>query len=115
MYEEKGLHSRIYPYTTQVLQYANEKEDGPPWVVKSRSAATRNERRGYGKAVVRVWTPSEWEPVIEGVDPSDRCDAFPCCDHADGLFNCEPDEDEEDDVDWDDVRTEQVFYPEGDY
>lgn len=148
MYEEKGVHARIYPYMTQVIQYSNLKPDGTHWIAKNRSTATRNERRGYGPAMVRVWTPSEWEPVLEGVNPADRCEDFPCCgheagdctgalygpdsaivaqvelehatghsqcDHADGMFNCEQDEDEEGDVDWDEVNTEQVYYPEGDY
>lgn len=113
---------------TQVIQYANEQTDGPPWIAKNRSAARRNERRGHGAAVVRVWTPSEWEPVLDEVNPGDRCEDFPCCghesgdcngdlygsdaaivarvemeyatghsecDHADGLYNCHPDEEED--------------------
>lgn len=60
-----GVHHRIYPFTEEVVQYGNEREGLPPWIVRDRSAATRSERRGYGRAVVRRWTPSEWTPLEE--------------------------------------------------
>lgn len=62
--KDKGLHRKIYPYTKEVLQYANEREGQDPWVVENRSTATRNERRGFGRAVVRKWIPGGWTPVI---------------------------------------------------
>lgn len=64
----RGMHRRIYPYTTDVLQYANEREGGDPWIVKDRSTATRNERKGFGRALVRTWTPGGWNPVIGDPD-----------------------------------------------
>lgn len=63
--EPRGLHHRIYPYMDSLIQYANEDlgEDVEPWIVRDRSAALRTERRGGGRAMVRVWTPSEWAPL----------------------------------------------------
>jgi len=65
--EPRGLHHRIYPYMTELVQYANEDlgEDVEPWIVRDRSAALRTERRGGGRAMVRVWTPSEWAYLNE--------------------------------------------------
>lgn len=64
---KRGMHRRIYPYTTEVLQYANEREGETPWIVKDRSSATRNERQGFGRAVVRTWVPGPWSPVTSEV------------------------------------------------
>ena len=63
--EPRGLHHRIYPYMDHLVQYANEDlgENIEPWIVRNRSAALRTERRGGGRAMVRVWTPSAWAYV----------------------------------------------------
>lgn len=61
-----SLHHRIYPYMNELVQYANETENGEPWIVRDRSAALRNERTGRGRAVVRTWIPTDW--VTVGVD-----------------------------------------------
>lgn len=63
--EKRGLHHRIYPFMDSLVQYANEDmgRDVEPWIVRDRSAALREERRGRGRAMVRVWTPSEWTYV----------------------------------------------------
>lgn len=60
--EPRGLHHRIYPHMDSLVQYANEDlgKDVEPWIARDRSSALRAERRGRGRAVVRVWTPSEW-------------------------------------------------------
>lgn len=65
--QPRGLHHRIYPYMTELVQYANEDlgEDVEPWIVRDRSTALRTERRGRGRAMVRVWTPSSWAYVNE--------------------------------------------------
>lgn len=65
--QPRGLHHRIYPHMTEVVQYANEDlgHDVEPWIVRDRSAALRTERRGGGRAVVRVWTPSAWAYLDE--------------------------------------------------
>lgn len=64
----KGFHHRIYPYMTEFTQYANEQEDGEPWIVRDRSTALRNERQGRGKALVRLWVPTDWVYVNEEED-----------------------------------------------
>lgn len=66
----RNLHHRIYPYMTEVVQYANENpgSDYDPWIVRDRSAALRNEREGRGRALVRVWTPSDWAYVVPEED-----------------------------------------------
>lgn len=62
-----GFHNRIYPYMTEVRQYANEQLTGPPWIVRDRSTALRNERRGHGgRALVRAWSPGPWVPITSG-------------------------------------------------
>lgn len=62
----KSLHHRIYPYMDHLVQYANDSgPDLPPWIVRDRSAALRNERQGRGKALVRIWIPSDWSYVNE--------------------------------------------------
>ena len=60
-----GFHHRIYPYMDHMVQYANEQDDPetPPWIVRDRSAALRNERTGRGRAMVRTWIPSDREYV----------------------------------------------------
>lgn len=63
--KRKSVHHRIYPYMEEVVQYGNERPDGSPWVVRDRSSATRSERRGYGRALVRLWTPGEWMTLEE--------------------------------------------------
>ena len=65
--QKRGFHHRIYPYMEEFVQYANEPEDGdgPPWIVRDRSTALRNERQGRGKALVRVWVPTDWTLVNE--------------------------------------------------
>ncbi|MFB9732641.1 hypothetical protein [Ornithinimicrobium kibberense] len=63
----RGLHHRIYPYMESVTQYANDRgKDVGPWVVRDRSTALRTERRGRGRAMVRVWGPSAWAYVNDG-------------------------------------------------
>lgn len=57
-----SLHHRIYPHMDELSQYANE-SDGKPWIVRDRSAALRNERQGRGRAMVRVWIPTDWDFV----------------------------------------------------
>ena len=65
----RSLHHRIYPYMDEMVQYATERADdladpeARPWIVRDRSTALRNERQGRGKALVRVWVPSDWEYV----------------------------------------------------
>jgi len=65
----RSLHHRIYPYTTELVQYATERADelsdpeAKPWIVRDRSTALRNERQGRGKALVRIWVPTSWEYV----------------------------------------------------
>lgn len=63
--DKTGLHHKIYPYTEQVIQYANERDEQVPWITRDRSTATRNERRGFGRALTRTWTPGEWFYVNE--------------------------------------------------
>lgn len=58
-----GFHHRLYPYMDELVQYATEKNDGSAWIVRDRSTALRNERRGYGRALVRTWIPTEWVDV----------------------------------------------------
>ena len=60
----RSLHHRIYPYSTEVTQYAIDRgPDKNPWIVRDRSAALRAERLGEGKALVRTWIPTSWEYV----------------------------------------------------
>lgn len=62
----KGFHHRLYPYMDEFVQYATERnEDMPPWVVRDRSTALRNERLGEGRAMVRTWIPTDWVPINE--------------------------------------------------
>jgi hypothetical protein len=50
----------------EFVQYANEQDDGTePWIVRDRSTALRNERQGRGKALVRIWVPTDWTLVNE--------------------------------------------------
>jgi hypothetical protein len=64
--QKRGFHHRIYPYMEEFVQYANESEGSDtPWVVRDRSTALRNERQGRGKALVRVWVPTDWTLVNE--------------------------------------------------
>ena len=82
--QPRALHHRIYPYMDELVQYATERdmldEDERPWIVRDRSAALRNERKGRGKALVRVWVPTDWMYVNEtdeiddtrGLDPESR-------------------------------------------
>jgi hypothetical protein len=64
--QKRGFHHRIYPYMEEFVQYANEQDDGTePWIVRDRSTALRNERQGRGKALVRVWVPTDWTLVNE--------------------------------------------------
>lgn len=59
-----GFHHRLYPYMNELVQYATERgPDEEPWVVRDRSAALRNERQGRGRALVRVWVPTDWVGV----------------------------------------------------
>lgn len=69
----RGLHHRIHPYMDSLTQYANEDlgEDVEPWIVRDRSTALRNERRGRGRAVVRVWTPGAWAYVTDEPNAGD--------------------------------------------
>ena len=73
----RSLHHRIYPYMDEFVQYATEQgadltnPDARPWIVRDRSTARRNERQGRGRAVVRVWTPSEWVPVDPAPEEGD--------------------------------------------
>lgn len=60
---KRGFHHRIYPYMDEFVQYANESENGEPWIVRDRSTALRNERQGRGKALVRTWIPTDWDVV----------------------------------------------------
>lgn len=66
---QRNLHHRIYPHTDELVQYATEQADdlanpdARPWVVRDRSTALRNERQGRGRALVRVWVPTDWYPV----------------------------------------------------
>ena len=66
----QGFHHRIYPYMEEFVQYATEQEDreAAPWIVRDRSAALRNERKGRGKALVRTWIPTDWVYVNEEED-----------------------------------------------
>ena len=65
----RNLHHRIYPHMSEFVQYATERADdlsdpdARPWIVRDRSTALRNERQGRGKALVRVWVPTDWEYV----------------------------------------------------
>ena len=59
----KGFHHRLYPYMDELVQYATDRGEDTPWIVRDRSAALRNERDGRGKALVRVWVPTDWEYV----------------------------------------------------
>ena len=63
--QKRGFHHRIYPYMEEFVQYANESESGEPWIVRDRSTALRNERQGRGKALVRLWVPTDWTLVTE--------------------------------------------------
>lgn len=62
----RSLHHRLYPYMDELVQYATERADevsdpdARPWIVRDRSTALRNERQGRGRALVRVWVPSDW-------------------------------------------------------
>lgn len=58
-----GFHHRIYPYMEELVQYANEREGEGPWIVRDRQAALRNERQGRGRALFRVWVPTDWNSV----------------------------------------------------
>ena len=64
----RGFHHRLYPHMDHFVQYANETAtdldpDSPPWIVRDRSVALRNERQGRGKALVRTWIPDDWSEV----------------------------------------------------
>jgi len=65
----RSLHHRLYPYMDELVQYATERADtisdpdARPWIVRDRSTALRNERQGRGRALVRVWVPTDWEYV----------------------------------------------------
>lgn len=61
--QKPGFHARLYPYMEELVQYATEREDKKPWIVRDRSTALRNERQGRGRALVRVWVPTSWEYV----------------------------------------------------
>ncbi len=61
----KSLHQRIYPYMDHVVQYAIDTEDKGPWIVRDRGEALRSERRGYGRAMMRTWVPTDWSYVNE--------------------------------------------------
>lgn len=61
----RGFHHRLYPYMDELVQYATEREDDEPWIVRDRSAALRNERLGQGRALVRTWIPTDWVTVNE--------------------------------------------------
>ena len=63
---KRSLHHRIYPYMTELVQYATESEPAP-WIVRDRSAALRNERQGRGQALVRTWRPTNWTPVSRSI------------------------------------------------
>lgn len=64
----KSLHHRIYPYMDHFVQYATDRgPDLDPWVVRDRSTALRNERQGRGKALTRMWSPTDWYEI--DVDP----------------------------------------------
>ena len=68
--QPRGFHHRIYPYMEEFVQYATEQEDDgdeeqPPWIVRDRSAALRNERQDRGKALFRTWVPTDWAYVNE--------------------------------------------------
>ena len=71
MEHRPGFHHRLYPYMDHFVQYANETADettdpdSPPWIVRERSTALRNERTGRGRTLVRTWVPSDWEYVNE--------------------------------------------------
>ena len=62
----RSLHHRLYPHMDELVQYATERADevsdpnARPWIVRDRSTALRNERQGRGRALVRVWIPSDW-------------------------------------------------------
>lgn len=61
----RNLHHRVFPYMDHFMQYANDR--GPedrPWIVRDRSASLRSARQGRGRALLRRWTPGEWEEVI---------------------------------------------------
>lgn len=60
-----GLHHRIYPHTEAVVQYALDRGQPEPRIVRDRSAALRGERLGEGKAVFRTWVPTDWSIVNE--------------------------------------------------
>ena len=62
--EEKSLHQKIWPYTTEVTQHAIDRgPDKDPWIVRDRQAALRAERQGRGKALFRVWMPTDWYEI----------------------------------------------------
>lgn len=63
--DKRSVHHRIWPYSTEVVQYATERSYGVPWIVRDRQAALRAERLGEGQALVRVWIPTGWEYVNE--------------------------------------------------
>lgn len=71
----RALHHRIYPYMDELVQYASEvaddvaDPDARPWIVRDRSTALRNERQGRGRALVRVWIPTDWVYVNEDPTP----------------------------------------------
>lgn len=69
--DKTGLHHKIYPYTEQVIQYANERDQQVPWITRDRSTANRNERRGFGRAMTRTWTPGEWSYVNKNEEDVD--------------------------------------------
>lgn len=91
--KRKSVHHRIYPYMEEVVQYGNERPDGSPWVVRDRSSATRSERRGYGRAMVRLWTPGEWMTLEEWDEENDEDFLFEDDEFDDLLYeNDGPDE-----------------------
>jgi hypothetical protein len=59
----------------ELVQYATERGDtlsdpeARPWIVRDRSTALRNERQGRGRALVRVWIPSDWVFVNDEEKP----------------------------------------------
>ena len=73
----RSLHHRLYPYMDELVQYATERADevsdpdARPWIVRDRSTALRNERQGRGRALVRVWIPSDWV-YVNDEEPADE-------------------------------------------
>jgi hypothetical protein len=55
----------LVQYATEISDEVADPEAKPPWIVRDRSTALRNERQGRGRALVRTLIPTDWVYVNE--------------------------------------------------